>query len=226
MFVVPFLLLIPGQLAVPSRVFSKERQEAAVAATVRIADRARDVEGSGIILGKKGDFVYILTAHHLVARAKNLEIATFSSESYPKVHRVYRSARVIAGAGDARDLALIRLTTTDRMPGSASLCPTRLVPTRKDFEALTVGCSEGKAPTCLADVVAGKKLVRRGAASKSVPLWEVGRKHLEGRSGGPLVDRAGYLLGVCSGTNKEKTYFCHTEEIRAFLKENGLDSLP
>jgi hypothetical protein len=106
------------------------------------------------------------------------------------------------------------------------LCPARLVPAGKDFEALTVGCSEGEAPTCLVDVVAGKRFVRRGAAAKPVPLWEVDRRHLGGRSGGPLVSKAGHLLGVCSGTSKEKTYFCHTEEIRAFLKESGLDSLP
>jgi hypothetical protein len=110
MLVVPLLLLIPGQPAAPPQDFPKERREAAVAATVRVADRAGGVEGSGVILGKKGDFVYVLTAHHLVARAKNLDIMTFSPDSYPKVHRVYRSGRVIAAAGAARDLALPRRT--------------------------------------------------------------------------------------------------------------------
>ncbi len=220
---VVWLVLMPGQITIPSRDFSKERQEAAVASTVRIINRSSDVEGSGIILGKKGPFVYILTAHHIVAKAKNLEVMTFSPGSYPKAQRVYRSARVLAEASDTRDLALLRLTTNDQMPGFLSLSPARLVPTGKDFKALTVGCSEGNAPTCLVDVVAGKKLVRRAGSGKGVPLWEVDRKHLEGRSGGPLVDKAGYLLGVCSGTNKEKTYFCHTEEIRTFLKESGLD---
>jgi S1-C subfamily serine protease len=218
-------LLIPGQIATPSRDFSKARQEAALLATVQIVNRSRDVDGSGVIVGKKGPFVYILTAHHIASKSKDLEVRTFSLASYPNPQRVYRSAVVLAETSDFRDLALIRLTTNDPMPGSLSLCPGRLVPREKGFQALTVGCSEGKAPTCLVDSVAGMKLVRREDADKALPFWEVDRRHRQGRSGGPIVDKAGYLLGVCSGTNRDKTYFCHTEEIRAFLKENGLDSL-
>jgi hypothetical protein len=220
------LLLVCGELdVVPSPDFSKARQQSAVASTVRIRNGARNAEGSGIILGRKGPFVYILTAQHVIADAKRIEISTFTSASYPKPQRVYREARVIAEASDVRDLALIRLTTDDEMPGSLSLCPARLVPRGKDFKALSVGCSEGKAPTCLVDEVAGKKVVRRQTTDKGATLWEVNRKHLEGRSGGPIVDTRGYLLGVCSGTSREKTWFCHAEEMRAFLRANGLEAL-
>jgi hypothetical protein len=220
-------MLIAVQIATFSPAdFSKERQQTAIAATVRIVNSSRDAEGSGIIIGAKGPFVYILTAHHVIARANRLKIMTFSAASYPKVHRVYHTVRVIAEASGIRDLALLRVTTNDRMPGVLKLCPVRLVPQESGFKALSVGCPEGRAPTCLVDEVEGKKLVRREATGKSASFWEVNRKHLEGRSGGPIIDKQGHLLGVCSGTNRERTYFCHTEEIRAFLKESGLDSLP
>jgi hypothetical protein len=47
----------------------------------------------------------------------------------------------------------------------------------------------------------------------------------EGRSGGPLVDKRGLLIGVCSGVSKDKAYFCHIDEINAFLERNGFDWL-
>jgi len=220
-----FALLL-GQLeTVESPPFSKELQTNAVLATVRVVNLSRDSEGSGVILGRKGAFVYVLTADHVVEKADHLEVATFSASSYPKPRKVYRSVRVVARAGDTRDLALLRLVTDDPMPGSLSLCPARLVPRRKRFKALTVGCGEGEAPTCQVDEVTGKKLVRRHPGGKAASMWEVAGKQLEGRSGGPVVDKRGSLLGVCSGTNKEKSYFCHVEEVRAFLRGSGFDWL-
>jgi hypothetical protein len=216
------MLLVLGQIDVSeSAEFSKELQVAAVLATVRIVDVSRKAEGSGVIIGRKGPLVYILTARHLVDPASRLEITTFSADSYPNPAKVYRSARIVAQSGDTRDLALLRLTTDDPMPGARTLPPGGLVLTEKGFSVLTVGCSDGKAPTCQVDAVIGKRLVRREGAGKPATFWEVGREEREGRSGGPLLDKRGYLLGVCSGTNKGKSYFCHTDEIRAFLEESG-----
>jgi hypothetical protein len=33
------------------------------------------------------------------------------------------------------------------------------------------------------------------------------------------------MLGVCSGTNKEKSYYCHLNEVRLFLQASGFDWL-
>jgi hypothetical protein len=74
---------------------------------------------------------------------------------------VYRSAEIVAGTNDTRDLALIRLATADKMAGKLELCPTLVVTTESGFSALAVGCGEGAAATCLVAKVLGKKLVRR-----------------------------------------------------------------
>jgi S1-C subfamily serine protease len=221
-----FLLLLPAQVeTVESAEFSKEAQTAALTATVRVVNVGQRVEGSGVIVGRKGGFVYVLTAYHVVEKAERLEVATFSAASYPKPARVYRSVRIVARADDMRDLALLRVSTDDPVPGKLSLCPARSVPEETGFKALSVGCAAGEAPTPRVDEVAGKKRVRREGEDKPAWFWEVDRKQAEGRSGGPLVDRRGYLLGVCSGTNQDKSYFCHPDEVRAFLRESGFDWL-
>jgi Trypsin-like peptidase domain len=220
------LLLLPGQIeTIESADFSAKAQTAALTATVRIRNLEVMAEGSGIILGRKGGFVYILTAQHVIAKTKRLEIATFTAASYPRPARVYHSCVVVAQTNDLRDLALVRMVTDDKMPGSLPLCPARLAPDEKDFKALTVGCAADKPPTCLLETVGGKKRIRRQAEEEPAAFWEVGTENPEGRSGGPLVDKRGLLIGVCSGVNKDKAYFCHIDEINAFLERNGFDWL-
>ena len=89
------------------------------------------------------------------------------------------------------------------------------------LSALAVGWESGQAPTCLVEKGIRKKQARRPQEKETIAFWEVERKHVSGRSGGPLVDEKGYLIGICSGSNQEKGYFTHIEEIQRFLKRNG-----
>jgi S1-C subfamily serine protease len=220
------LLLLPGQIeTVDSAAFSKEMQKAAISATVRIVNAAQQSQGSGVLIGRKGPAVYILTAYHVVDGADRLEVAMFSENTYPRPYRVYRSGRLVAKADDMRDLALLRLITDGPVPEALSLCPARKMPNVVGFKALGVGCAASEAPTCLVEEVTGKERGRRKTEDKAAAFWEVDRQPADGRSGGPLVDQHGYLLGVCSGTNKEKSYFCHLDEVRGFLQNSGFDWL-
>jgi trypsin len=67
--------------------------------------------------------------------------------------------------------------------------------------------------------------VRKPGANTSVLCWETAKTPAKGRSGGPLVDRRGYLIGVDSGAGDGKGYYIHIEEVHAFLKRNGLSWL-
>jgi S1-C subfamily serine protease len=223
MICVHLLLLFPAQVEiVPSAEFPRKLQMTAITATVRIVNVARKSEGSGVVLGRKGEFVYILTARHIVENAGRLDVSTFSAQTHPMPNRVYE-ATVMATTNSLRDLALIRLATQDEMPGSLPLFPAQFETERNPFQALSVGCSRGAAPTGLIDKVLGNRKVQRKMEEGTAFFWEVDRKQVPGRSGGPLVDRRGYLIGICSGTNQEKSYFCDIKEIRAFLKPHGLE---
>jgi S1-C subfamily serine protease len=225
MFSVVCLFLLPGQIeTVSSADFSKAAQRAAVTATVRVVNAAQKVSGSGAVIGRKGKAVYLLTARHIVRGSDTVEVATFSAGSYPKPSRAYR-AKVVATSDAAADLALLRLDTDDDPPGLVRVCPPLVVPKKKVLPGLAVGCTKGGAPTCQIGKVRGPKRVRHKGADRAVSVWEVNHQHAAGRSGGPLIDKRGYLIGVCSGTTKGKGYFCHVAEIHAFLKRNGLEKL-
>jgi hypothetical protein len=141
----------------------------------------------------------------------------------PRLARVYRAASVVARTDGIDDLALIRLMTRDPLPGPLRICPPRLLPRARVVPVLTLGCDEGAAPSCTVDR-AEKKPVRKPDGATGVP-WEVIRKNTPGRSGGPLLDRRGYLLGIASGTNGSKGYFSQTDAIHAFLKRSGFQFL-
>jgi S1-C subfamily serine protease len=216
-----FALLTTPAERPPAAEFSRAVRSAAVAATVRIVNESDGSEGSGVLLRRQGKVVYVLTAHHLVRKAGRLAVTVYAAGPKPRFLGVYREAEVVAVTPDARDLALIRLTVDGKGPGTLALCPPQDVPDKGDFRALAVGCEED-VPTCVAVKVLGKKQLRREAKGKSAWFWEVEGKHAQGRSGGPLVDRHGRLLGVLSGTSNGNSYFTHPDEIRMFLKIAGV----
>jgi len=168
----PFLLLLllPGEVpTVESKEFARAVQVAAVTATVRVVNGTKTLEASGVIVGRNGPFVYILTAGHVAEDGDSLEIATFSAKSHPKPETVYRSGKVLARSLTP-DLAVIQLATSDALPGTARLCPSSLAPEDGNFAGLTTGCSGGAAPSCVLEKMLGKRRVTKpGALVTPVP---------------------------------------------------------
>jgi trypsin-like peptidase len=218
------LLLIFGQLA-DSDDFPKAMQERALAATVRIVNRSRQIEGSGVLIGRKGKSSYILTAAHFLGRGDRLEIATFTVNSYPEAEKVYSKADLVAHTKDTRDLALVRLTADDPPRGVLTLCPLDLLPKDREFGALSVGCAGGIAPICIVEKVKGAKEIRRRTKMRPALFWEAEDEQTSGRSGGPLIDRRGRVIGVASGASDGKGYYSHAEEIHRWLKATDFDFL-
>ena len=212
-----FLLLGQGD---PSP-FSETRKQSALAATVKIVNVSQRAAGTGVIIGRRGDFLYVLTARHVVADAKSLEILPFAEANPSQPMKPLREVRVVATSDEIRDLALLRIAVAEETFPVLLLCPARSLPKEAGFKALSVGCSLGRSPTCEPEEVIGKKKATRGPDGKPGVFWEVEREIPEGRSGGPLLDRRGMLIGICSGVSKEKGYFTHADEIRAFSGIHG-----
>jgi S1-C subfamily serine protease len=217
------VLLADAIPVVESKDFPAEVQRAAVTATVRI--RMGSSSGSGVIIARDRVFVYILTAHHVIARTGDLEVATFSAASYPGPEKTYKAEASVVARSKEQDLALIRLTTDDKPPGSIRVGPLKSAPAAPTFPALTLGCSPGAAPRCQVENVKAKKRIQRPDEKGTVWTWEVAEAPRPGRSGGPLLDARGHLLGICSGSSDGRGYYCHLDEILHFLKLQGLEHL-
>jgi S1-C subfamily serine protease len=215
MLALALLLSVPAEIqALDSKEFTKEAQVRAVTATVRVYNATKEVGGSGVLVGRNGPLVYVLTANHVVDGTKRLEVSTYTADSHPRAAAVYKGAEVVAQSAEA-DLAVVRLTTRDETPAPVLL----------DFVALSVGCGRGEAPECLLEDVKDRRRVRKPGAARAVLCWEAARAPAKGRSGGPLIDRHGYLIGVDSGAGDGKGYYTHADEVQTFLKQNGLEWL-
>jgi S1-C subfamily serine protease len=201
--------------------FSKEQQERALALTVRLRNEVRHSRGSGVLLGNGGPNVYVLTASHVVAGAREVDVEVFSTSSYPRPAKVYRSAEVVGRSRErALDLALIRFSASDFLGEKLQLGQQKSYP--PSFAAISVGCSAGGPPSCSVETVVGARLARREGQQNPVLYWETKERTARGRSGGPLLDARGRLIGLCCGSNEEAGYYCHIEDIVRFLNEQGV----
>jgi hypothetical protein len=205
-------------LALPADDFSQALRERAAAATVKVVSAADDSNGSGVIVRRRGPHVYILTAHHIVARASKVEIHVRPAKGGKAA--VYRSAEVLARCAEA-DLAVVRLASTDAFPQPLPICPPGRGPVKRSFTALSVGWASGDAPTALVETVRGKVLLRRPGQKKGSWTWEAERRPARGRSGGPLIE-ADRVIGLASGHDGKAGYYTHAEEIHRFLQRNAL----
>jgi hypothetical protein len=221
LYVLAFAFLVAAEPEPHLSEFSKEQQERALAITVRLLNQVRHSKGSGILLGKNGPTAYVLTANHLVAGAREIEVETFSVASYPRPAKIYRFAEVIGRSGrGALDLALIRFSADDPTGEKIRIRKTQAYP--PSFLALSAGCSTGRPPSCSVERVVGTRLARKEGQTDPVLYWETKERPARGRSGGPLLDARGRLIGVCCGSNGDAGYYCHVEEILRFLKQQGL----
>jgi hypothetical protein len=81
------------------------------------------------------------------------------------------------------------------------------------------------APTLLKEAVLDVVRAKKPGDAKACIYFRTEQKSGIGRSGGPLVDSRGQLLGICSGNDKGRGFFCHLEDIHQFLTANGLRAL-
>lgn len=201
--------------------FPNELVASATWATVRVlADGGKATKGSGVVVGVREPFIYILTAAHVVRNANRLAVQTFDAHSYPQPAQIYSPVQVLAQRDDL-DLAILRVTGKSAV-SSLPICPVRDVPTEVGFQGLTVGCNGDQPPTALATTVESKKVVRRTADGAPVAMWEVVPEPAKGRSGGALINGRGYVIGIGSGTSTGKGYYAHVDDARKMLEQAAL----
>ncbi len=202
--------------------FPKDLQLRAQLATVRITNLEKGTTGSGVFVGRDSKGVCrFLTAAHVVKTGDLFKLTICSPD--PLVPDKVYQEKMTVEYSQVDDLALIELKTdvempADEMPAPLPLCPAKAVPTAKNFAALTVGYGDGGPPSCEAVIVAGRKRPILPGEIRERDMWEVTPATEEGRSGGPLLDAKGRLLGIASGVGDGKGYYVYTSTVRVFVE--------
>jgi S1-C subfamily serine protease len=179
------------------------------AATVKVTSAQDGQFGSGFVIARDNPHTYLLTAYHVVPTAKNVEVKMPGGKTY--------TAEVIARSSEA-DLAVLRLLGTEGLPKPVKLAEQGVKPKN----LLSIGWEKGDAASCFDENLKGKVHLKKPGETNSVLCWEVERKPAAGRSGGPLFDETGLVVGVASGHDGKTGYYTHIEVIHTFLRHNGL----
>ena len=221
----PYLLLtLSAAQPIAGEPFSRDVRRNASNATVQIANTTQRCVGSGVIIRNDNGTVYILTAGHVAQHGDTIEVRFFTPRSHPKPDSVHRSVTILASGKGSADLALLRLSTGKAVPTALRLCSPEQAPREKSLPVLTVGCNGELAPSAV-EGRTRKKTVRLSKEKDPVTLWEVEKDQQTGRSGGPMVDKRGLILGICSGKAEGRGYFCTAEQIQEFLKDHKVEWL-
>lgn len=217
MFAIALLLPIPELPVIPAASLPVEAQWKAVAACPVI--RTARGHGSGVVIGKKDEFVFVLTAAH-VAPFDLAGVEFYTQDSWPGMGWRADEARVVQRWGGEIDLALLRCKVS-REPGILPLAAPGQRPKTFPAPALSVGAAGGIFPTIEADTILAKQSVRPRENSPDIAFyWRMQQRSRKGRSGGPLLDIEGKVIGICIATDDRSGFYVHLDEIQAALKRD------
>ncbi len=190
-FAIGLALPVSAQLQEGSRNFSRAVQWAALQSTVKVSKG--QAIGSGTIVGKDRYSVWILTAAHVVDNSGKLRITYYwwDGQNRPSGN----AEKSVVAIDKTGDCALIRMQRIGQCPPARPICPVsqRMNPDR--LPVLSVGGDGGGNPDCWTAWSYGHGFRHTNYSSSVFTI--VGREPIGGRSGGPLFDTRGYVIGVC-----------------------------
>ena len=148
----------------------------------------------------------------------------FADETAKKSSFTVRGAQVLIRKPIA-DFALLRVEVdADRTVAVLPMAPPGSISKKFPFDATSVGCSLGDAPTTEKESLLAKRLAVRREDEVAF-FWQADKAQSAGRSGGPLLNLDGQVIGICAATSLAKGYYVHSSEIHACLKTAGYDWL-
>lgn len=170
------------------------------------------MEGTGVVVAVNARQALVLTAGHLVGEGETgVKVTLFSGPTALAVTK----GKPIYHSKDS-DLLFLRLEGVAAVPKPVRLAPARAQVGPSDPGVRSIGCDRGF-PVSRGESILGKRLLTHAEGGRAF-FWQARDPSLPGRSGGPLLNSADELLGICSGYQAGKGYYTHIDEIRAAWK--------
>jgi S1-C subfamily serine protease len=220
------LAALPGQF-VENPQFPNARQQGAYEATVRTYHPASRSYGTAVAVARRGPAVFFLTAAHLVPEKavpgrekediKKVELYVYTAKSHPKLASL--ETAFVRARMPNEDLAVLEAVLPD-FAGVVPICPKGRFQLRLPMAVMTVGGSPDGPPEIQFDTVKEKKLLHKPDKTSAL-YWEADIPQQIGRSGGPMIDAQGHVVGIASGTWHGKGYYTYINEMYRALANAG-----
>jgi hypothetical protein len=164
--------------------------------------------GSGVIVKVTDDSTYILTANHVTSGSTSIVVEQMTLVDGVMVPKVLKYKTSVVASEPGRDLSLIRVMhRVDCQPVGV-----RPEQPPVGIKVLSSGCDNGDLPWLWEGTLVGDE--------DGTDLTD--RKPWHGRSGGPLVDQEGRLVGICSAYSQWHGLFKDAPAINALLRKAGI----
>ena len=174
---------------------------------VRVLNHTYETNGFGVVIGGRGQNVYILTVAHLASPQDSISISAPWIDDEGATHGKVFATCIAKEETD--DIALLRVRKLN--------CPSQgLRLAAPDWgnshQALTVWNvtlkTERQEPYVTVEEVA-TKWVRRSTSTPPIRVWESILPGRDGDSGSPIVNASGLMVGIRSGRSTTNSYFTH-----------------
>jgi hypothetical protein len=229
------MMMMMATMAPPDRLLAvsaegflpSAEQWAAIEACPRIVSRLPEESyASGVVVGFREESAYILSAQHAASGSRR-QFHFFNAESMPQPVLEIKAAGTAVMFDKTADVVLYKVP----WPVDVSWKPTPILlaqpgdrPKRFPFDGMSIGCSEGRLPTANNETILAKRMGTKSVSDVAF-FWEAKTPPKPGRSGGPLLNKDGKLIGLCAASKENAGYYAHLDEIQSALLISGYDWL-
>jgi Trypsin-like peptidase domain len=216
------LLAVSGEGHLPSTA-----QWSAIEACPRIVSKLPvEAYATGVLVAFREDHAYILSAQH-ASTGSVRRFQFFTEQSMPEPAVEITSVADVVMTDKTADVVMYKLPWPQKSiwkPSPLPLAKPGERPKRFPFEALSVGCSEGRLPSAMNETIRAKRLASK-TETEIAFFWESASAPKPGRSGGPLLNAQGQVVGLCAANKDGLGYYAHLDEVLVALKASGHDWL-
>ena len=157
--------------------------------------------------------------HGAQKRIRQVELYSITSALFPQPFLTLSPVELVSKS-PRRDLAILRT-----IRGDVTMDLPKLQLAREetlDAPIFSCGCANGP-PILLPEEITETVHGRRPGQSEPTKMWKTDLPQEVGRSGGPLINLNGELIGIALGRGGHHGYYCHLEEIAGYFVDSPLN---